>query len=127
MLEEIQRDLFVLGSQLAQSQVDSARAATLTLGRHEWLERAIDRFSEGLPEMTAFILPGGGSAGATLHVARCVCRRAERSVVALQQTDGLKQDLSDVLVYLNRLSDLLFVLARRCNLADGVAEQKWLP
>ena len=89
----------------------------------ERLERAIDERQARLPALTAFILPGGVRAGALLHLARTVCRRAERSMVALDRdAAGASREL---LAYLNRLSDLLFVLARAANQRAGSAEERW--
>ena len=88
---------------------------------------AIDRFDAALPAMTAFILPGGSPEGAHLHLARSVCRRAERSTVRLAASADLQDLLSQVIVYLNRLSDLLFVLARTVNHLGQVPETRWLP
>jgi cob(I)alamin adenosyltransferase len=87
----------------------------------ERLERAIDGFANGLPPLRRFILPGGSPAGALLHVARTVCRRAERRVVSLG--DGAVDPI--VIVYLNRLSDALFVMARSVNHQVGRAEIEW--
>lgn len=88
----------------------------------EWLEERIDGYEEELPTLDKFVLPGGGPAGSMLHVARTVARRAERRVVAL--TQELDDDNGELLVqkYLNRLSDLLFVLARTANHREGVEE-----
>ena len=86
------------------------------------LEDSIDRFEEELPPLQRFILPGGGAGGANLHIARTVCRRAERLVVALSEEAPVDQT---VLEYLNRLSDLLFVLARVANYREGMEEVLW--
>jgi cob(I)alamin adenosyltransferase len=123
-LIQIQNDLFDLGSRIAACESDSSRAAHFSADRSLQLERWIDEFQLELPELTAFILPGGCMAGASLHLARAVCRRSERALVALVETK-LKADLSTELVYLNRLGDLLFVLARYINHAAGVGETKW--
>ena len=122
-LEMIQRDLFALGAQLAdigdalaprvtKAVVDDAHVARL--------EQLIDRLDGELPPLRRFILAGGSPSGAALHVARTVCRRAERRIV------GLEPPVDPVLVrYVNRLSDLLFVLARVANHRAGVAETEW--
>ena len=124
----IQKDLFNLGSQLADCiSPNSNRAVTVSPERVETLEQLIDTFDGKLPEMDAFILPGGCVAGAQLHVTRTVCRRAERSVVAVNEASKDIQDLGQVVIYLNRLSDLLFVLARYVNKENGISETKWLP
>jgi cob(I)alamin adenosyltransferase len=126
VLVPIQRDLFGLGALLAtpdhekmQRQLEKAR---IDAGRIEQLERAIDAAESELEPLTTFILPGGTPKAAALHVARTVCRRAERRVVALQ-TEAELPPL--VVIYLNRLSDLLFVLARLANRRAGAGEVTW--
>lgn len=125
LLIEIQSDLFALGAQLADptAQVGARRAkAAVTAERVTRLEAAIDAADASLPPLTAFILPGGSPLAAQLHLARAACRRAERAVTTLaarHPPDPL------VLAYVNRLSDLLFVLARQANHAAGVPETKW--
>jgi cob(I)alamin adenosyltransferase len=122
-LVHIQRDLFALGAQLADpSDAVSARATKAALGDAdvERLERLIDRLEEELPPLRKFILAGGTSAGAALHVARTVCRRAERRITALDPPVDAR-----LLRYVNRLSDLLFVLARVVNHRGGVPETEW--
>lgn len=126
LLEQIQRDLFAVGAELAAPE--PARLAK-TLAGHpigepdvSRLERAIDAHDTALPPLRAFILPGGTPKAAALHVARAVCRRAERSVVALSRDAPISPYLVQ---YLNRLSDLLFVLARAANAAAGVADVQW--
>lgn len=119
----IQGDLFALGAQLADPADRIASRITKAIvgdADVERLERLIDRFESELPPLRRFILAGGTPAGAALHVARTVCRRAERRVVALDPP------VDAVLVrYLNRLSDLLFVLARVANHRGGVSEVEW--
>ncbi|HET7711237.1 MAG TPA: cob(I)yrinic acid a,c-diamide adenosyltransferase, partial [Thermoanaerobaculia bacterium] len=107
-LASIQRDLFEIGAQLAS---DSARFAGVGPERVADLEREIDTMEEKLPPLTAFILPGGSMIAAHLHVARTVCRRAERLVIALANEES-----RPTVAYLNRLSDYLFVAARFANL-----------
>lgn len=125
LLHHVQRDLFAIGAQLAdpKARVASRKAkAAVTPAQVERLEQAIDSREAELPPLTAFILPGGSPLGAFLHLARTVCRRAERSSVTLarrQRVDPL------ILVYLNRLSDLLFVLARHENQRSGRLEDRW--
>ncbi len=124
LTETIQRDLFAVGAMLADpSSRIAARVTKAAIGDAdvERLEQAIDRLEAGLPPLRRFILPGGSPAGSLLHLARTVCRRAERRVVALGS------DASDplVVIYLNRLSDLLFVLARAVNHRAGVPEAEW--
>jgi cob(I)alamin adenosyltransferase len=119
----IQRDLFALGAQLADpGEKLSPRKTKAIVGDTdiERLEQTIDRFENTLTPLRNFILAGGSPAGAALHVARTVCRRAERRMVALQPP------VDPVLLrYVNRLSDLLFVLARAVNHRAGVAETEW--
>jgi cob(I)alamin adenosyltransferase len=125
LLQEIQRDLFALGAQLADpgASVGTKRAKAAITGQHiRRLERAIDARQRRLPPLRAFILPGGSRAGAILHLARTVCRRAERSIVALDRQEKLDPR---ILAYVNRLSDLLFVLARFENHKGGEAEDRW--
>jgi cob(I)alamin adenosyltransferase len=125
LLDGAQRDLFAIGAQIAdpRAQVASRKEkAALAAGRIVDLERAIDAREAQMPPLTAFILPGGTPLAASLHVARTVCRRAERSVLALGRTDPVDPL---ILVYLNRLSDLLFVLARHDNHVAGRPEPKW--
>ncbi|MGE0593774.1 MAG: cob(I)yrinic acid a,c-diamide adenosyltransferase [Vicinamibacterales bacterium] len=123
LLEDVQRGLFALGARLADPSARIAARmdkATVTDADVARLERAIDDLEETLPPLRRFILPGGAATGAALHVARTVCRRAERRVVALGP--GIEPVL---VIYLNRLSDLLFVLARAVNHASGVPETEW--
>lgn len=125
LLDGVQRDLFAIGAQIAdpRAQVASRKEkAALAAGRIVDLERAIDAREAQMPPLTAFILPGGTPLAASLQVARTVCRRAERSVLALGRTDPVDPL---ILVYLNRLSDLLFVLARHANHVAGRPEPKW--
>jgi len=126
LLETIQRDLFAIGGHLATPDPAKVRAALaraeLQPSRITEFERAIDGADEELPPLKAFILPGGTAKAATLHVARTVCRRAERSVVALA---GHEEVPELFLAYLNRLSDLLFTLARLANHRAGVGDVTW--
>jgi cob(I)alamin adenosyltransferase len=122
-LVQLQRDLFALGAQLADPADKLApRVTKAVVGEPDVvrLEHLIDRLEEGLPPLRRFILAGGTPAGAALHVARTVCRRAERRMVALDPP------IDPVLLrYVNRLSDLLFVLARVVNHRGGVPETEW--
>ena len=122
-LEQLQRDLFALGAQLADpAEQIAARVTKAALADAEVtrLERLIDRVEAELPPLRRFILAGGAPAGAALHVARTVCRRAERRIVALDPpADPV------LLRYVNRLSDLLFVLARVANHRAGAPEIEW--
>jgi cob(I)alamin adenosyltransferase len=126
VLAPIQRDLFAIGALLAtphpakhREQLEKAR---LSDARVAQLEQAIDDGEEELQPLTAFILPGGTPKAAALHVARTVCRRAERSIIRLRRTEDVPPI---VIVYLNRLSDLLFVLARVANRRAGAGEVTW--
>ena len=121
-LEAIQRDLFALGAQLADPSdkiSDRVSKSVLDEASITRLEQLIDRFETELPPLRRFILPGGSQAGALLHLARTVCRRAERRIVALEGADPR------TVVYVNRLSDLLFVMARLVNHRSGVPEVEW--
>jgi cob(I)alamin adenosyltransferase len=125
LLLQVQRDLFALGARLADPTAAVAgrrEKAVLDAEDVERLEHAIDERQAHLPPLTAFILPGGARAGALLHLARTVCRRAERAMVALHRVEPLEPAL---LTYANRLSDLLFVLARAANRRQGHPEEPW--
>ena len=123
VLAHAQVDLFALGAELATvpGKEEKLPMARLTGADAERLERAIDVAEEGLPALTNFVLPGGSAQAAALHHARTVCRRAERAVIALGNARG------ELVIYLNRLSDLLFVLARREDFERGVADVPWAP
>jgi cob(I)alamin adenosyltransferase len=119
ILEKIQKDLFVIGAYLANPL---AEPLTQLEQRVTEFEKIIDQQTERIPLLRNFILPGGGKAGATLHYARTVCRRAERKLVALMQ----KEDLDTTLLkYLNRLSDLLYSTARFINHKEKKKETIW--
>ena len=126
LLGQIQEDLFVLGAELAcvPGKEASMKMRLLDASDGERLERAIDQAEEGLPPLRSFVLPGGTGAAAALHVARTVARRAERRVLEASEQAPVRGEL---LVYLNRLSDLLFVLARRANHLAGVEDTPWKP
>jgi cob(I)alamin adenosyltransferase len=122
-LTRIQRDLFAVGAELADPGGKIAARVTkaaITAADVERLEQLIDRLEDQLEPLRRFILAGGVPAGAALHVARAVCRRAERRIVSLEPRPG-----AILLRYINRLSDLLFVLARVVNKRAGVAETEW--
>lgn len=122
ILRRIQSDLFELGAELASPDPRHK----LSFDRIAELEQEIDRLSEELPPLRHFILPGGDVAGAYCHVARAVARRAERSVVGLGHNSGSGASPDPlVVVYLNRLSDLLFAVARVLNHRRGRPEQPW--
>lgn len=125
ILERIQNELFNLGSDLATLPADRRSTQPKIEPRHiNWLEEVMDHLNEKLPELMSFILPGGGLVSAFLHQARTVCRRAERIVTALAREEPVENDAR---VYLNRLSDLLFVLGRWAAQASGEAETLWDP
>jgi cob(I)alamin adenosyltransferase len=125
VLRDAQSDLFSIGAYLAtppgraQSHLPPLPTARIPIWE-EWIDEA----EALLPPLKSFILPGGSEAAAALHVVRTVCRRAERRVVALSETDQLDPT---ILIYLNRLSDLLFVAARVANAAAGVDDVIWEP
>ena len=124
VLDAIQKDLFAVGARLADPAsriADRVTKAAVSGALVQRLEATIDRFEAELPPLRRFILPGGTGAGSLLHLARTVCRRAERRVVGLGE--GARH--ADVVVYLNRLSDLLFVVARTVNHRAGVPEIEW--
>jgi cob(I)alamin adenosyltransferase len=125
LLGSIQRQLFAIGAQLADPGHDVAaqRAkAAVSEAQVQALEAAIDAQDATLPPLRAFVLPGGAPSAALLHLARTICRRAERSVVTLARQAEIDPL---IVVYLNRLSDLLFVLARGENQRAGVTEDTW--
>jgi cob(I)alamin adenosyltransferase len=119
VLLAVQHDLFEVGAELAVPGRTGGRGA-----RVEWIEQALDRFNADLPALREFILPGGGAAAAACHLARSICRRAERRAVALARSEAVS---ATPVQYLNRLSDLLFVMARVAARAAGVAEVFWEP
>ncbi len=123
-LPEIQNELFVLGSEVAVPHPDSINMPIPQIQAEDVarLEQRIDQLEAELPRLTQFILPGGGEAGARLHMARTVCRRAERGMQILAEAEALRAEAQ---AYLNRLSDLLFVMARYANARAGAVEQPW--
>lgn len=126
LLAGIQRDLFAIGGHLATPDPEKVRKALaraqLSADRVAELEAVMDAADEELPPLRKFVLPGGTPKAAHLHVARTACRRAERSVVALAGEEPVHELF---LVYLNRLSDLLFTLARLANFRAGVSDVEW--
>jgi len=125
ILQRIQEDLFVLGADLATPpKKSSGKIPRIETSHAENLEKIIDSLESHLEPLTRFILPGGSPIGAQLQAARTVCRRAERLVVKLSREEEIG---SPPLVYLNRLSDLLFVLSRYANHLAGVKETPWAP
>ena len=127
VLHEIQNELFNIGAELASDRPvrrgrKQAGVFHLEPARTQWLESLIDEYDARVPPLRTFILPSGTTAAAHLHFARTVCRRAERTVVTLAQTETLNPEL---VIYLNRLCDLLFALARYANKAARRRELLW--
>ena len=124
VIKAIQQELFAVGATLADPSsriADRVTKAAVTTDQITRLEQTIDRLEAELPPLRRFILPGGSAAGACLHLSRTVCRRAERRVVGLGP--GAVDQV--VVIYLNRLSDLLFVMARAVDHRAGVSETEW--
>ncbi len=122
ILKNVQEDLFVLGGDLA-SELVNAKVPRIGKKELQRLESATDELNSGLDTLRRFILPGGSLPGAELHVARAVCRRAERRIVSLSKSESINPD---VIPYINRLSSLLFVLARAVNKKQRVPEEEWI-
>jgi cob(I)alamin adenosyltransferase len=121
----LQTELFTLGAELATPEIDKAPKSVprISAGQVTRLEQEIDRLTTELPPQTHFLLPAGSRSGALLHVARTVCRRAERGAVALSRSEPVS---AEALAYLNRLSDLLFTMARAANVRAGAQEVPWI-
>ena len=124
LLARLQDDLFILGADLATPSESRAVVPRIDQAHITRLEEAIDAFEADLPPLKHFILPGGTSVAGMLHVARTVCRRAERLTVAASAEEAISLEAT---IYLNRLSDLLFVLARWVNRQAGIEEAAWKP
>jgi cob(I)alamin adenosyltransferase len=125
MLKEIQNMLFVVGSDLAspnESKSGGFAIPRVEESHSERVEKFIDEMSEQLEELRFFILPGGTKAASVIHIARTVCRRAERKVVALNKQEIINKN---IIIFLNRISDFLFVLARFENKLSGVQDVQW--
>lgn len=122
--QQVQKDLFVLGADLATPPASKERINRIGEEEITHLEQAIDEMEKELPPLKNFILPGGSGQGATLHMARTVCRRAERAVVQCSTEEEIS---GNAIKYLNRLSDFFFVLARYENKYAGVEEETWKP
>lgn len=122
VLVQIQQDLFDLGAELATPDPDRHGTRLVTSTHTAWVETTIDRFEDELPPLTQFILPGGCRSATLLHHARTVCRRAERRIVSLQRETSISAEL---VIYLNRIGDLLFVLARWANQVAGCGDVPW--
>jgi cob(I)alamin adenosyltransferase len=125
ILKEIQDRLFTVGASLA---ADPEKSKMVIPDLHtediELLEREMDKANETLPELRHFILPGGSNTISYCHIARCVCRRAERITVHLAEESKVDEKVT---IYLNRLSDYLFILARKIGHENNVPENKWMP
>jgi cob(I)alamin adenosyltransferase len=125
ILKQIQETLFVIGSHLAADPERSKmKLPDLTMAEVELLETTIDKMNEQLPELTHFILPGGNTVVSYCHLARCVCRRAERAVTYLAESSTVDEL---IIIYLNRLSDYLFVLGRKLANELKIIENQWIP
>ncbi|PHS28169.1 MAG: ATP:cob(I)alamin adenosyltransferase [Robiginitomaculum sp.] len=125
-LLRVQNDLFDLGADLANPASDDKGdrpVLRINAEQADWLESQIDHYNADLSALRSFVLPGGSEAAARLHLVRAICRRAERSAVALLQVEGIN---APALIYLNRLSDFLFVAARWVN-NKGTADVLWVP
>lgn len=123
-IKYIQDRLFTVGSHLASDPGKDMLLPDISEEDIILLEKAMDKMNSELPELKHFILPGGNKQSSFLHVARCVCRRAERKVVAL----SLEDNVDEIIIrYLNRLSDYLFVLSRFISFKNGAEETKWYP
>jgi len=124
ILGEIQNKLFNIGSRLASDEKGEVITSRLSVteANLEYLEKNIDMLEEELPELTQFILPGGDMASAQCHVARTVCRRAERRILEFSEQGKVEPE---IIRYMNRLSDFLFVLSRKLSSIGGVEEKPW--
>ena len=121
LLIRIQNDLFVVGADLANPNLDN-KSNRVTSEMVLFLEKEIDRLEENLPPITFFILPGGDMIASQVHLARAICRRTEIDVVKLSEVDKIN---NECLVYMNRLSDLLFVVARTINKRKKISDVAW--
>ena len=121
LLTKIQNDLFVVGADLANPNLDN-KSNRVTSDMVLYLEKEIDRLEEKLSPITFFILPGGDLVASQVHLARAICRRAEINVVNLSEVDKIN---NECLVYMNRLSDLLFVIARTINKRKKISDVAW--
>lgn len=124
-ISQIQNELFDLGSLLATAPGESwPNMPLITQEQVSRLEQWIDQITENLPELKSFVLPGGSELNSALHISRTVCRRAERSIIALSKVEPVSPEL---LAYVNRLSDFLFALARAASREANCAEYLWVP
>jgi cob(I)alamin adenosyltransferase len=123
-IERVQNQLFILGWDLATpfDEEISGKVKRISADDVNYIERLIDKINGELPQISGFILPGGGILSSVLHIARTVCRRAERLAVWLSSCEKINEN---IIPYLNRLSDMLFVLARYANYVSGVEDIRW--
>ena len=121
LLTRIQNDLFVVGADLANPDLKN-KSNRVTAEMIIYLEKEIDRLEEKLSPITYFILPGGNLIASQVHLARAICRRAETNMVSLSETDEIN---NQCLIYMNRLSDLLFVVARTINKRKKISDIAW--
>ena len=124
LLQKVQSDLFTIGAELATPDPSKRTADVISAASITRLENAIDRMEANLSPLQNFILPGGCPSASHVHLARSTCRRAERQIVTLARNIELSEN---VLAYFNRLSDMLFVLARYQNHLNGIIDTPWLP
>ncbi len=127
VLKDLQNKLFVLGSDLATPETEKNAKLKITRLPDSYItdtEKTIDKFEAQLDELKNFILPGGSKGSAILHVCRTISRRAEREVVALKNTEHIGEN---IVIFLNRLSDLFFVLSRFENKYSNIPDTKWIP
>lgn len=127
IIQDLQNKLFVLGSDLAAPETEKNKKLKITRLPDSYIietEQAIDKFDAQLDELKNFILPGGSKGSAVLHICRTISRRAEREIVALKNTDHIGEN---IVIFLNRLSDLFFVLSRFENKYSNIPDTKWIP
>ena len=127
VLAKVQVDLFTVGAELATIPGAEGKLKMALVGDEDIarLERAIDASEAAVPPLAYFVLPGGSPQSSALHLARCICRRAERAILAIEPVPAPPR--GEIVIYINRLSDLLFSLARRANVVAGVADVPWKP
>lgn len=123
ILEKVQSDLFIIGADLA-TKTEKGSESKITGADVQWLEKASDDMEAEITPIKKFVLPNGSNIASNLHVARTVCRRAERRIVSLAKTESLNPE---IIRYVNRLSDVLFIMARYINQQLGVEEKTWGP
>ncbi|AKU90115.1 cob(I)yrinic acid a,c-diamide adenosyltransferase [Vulgatibacter incomptus] len=125
-IKKIQDELFVVGAELSTPDPDAVKRQVVPVGPDQvsWMESTIDTIDAEVPPLRQFVLPGGHRGAAHLHLARTICRRAERRVLTFSDHAEVR---TEVITYLNRLSDLLFMLARLVNHRSGIAEPVWNP